>query len=291
MKMATRRHNIHKMILDSLCLLVANLFPIAGFADEPAYVIATQFDTQGKVLELDVPSELDGTRFTIGVEDSDGQRSIHLAVTREGTHCYEVRDLAAWHGTVKYVAMTALKGVSGRVKVPSFADSIDMFLEPDRITPSTINILVQHRIFGFPWTVCLIPIFAAAAVFLRVRAKKKTPVALALGFLVAWTLMDLRLMFDHGENIYREEKFRKGMGPLTLEKRFGDRAADAISNQTWGDDKLEGYEKYFEYRLADRPYALTGAGRSPALWITDNPAEGPVLFQDEKYYLVKKDKP
>src|SRR5437660_1368586 len=92
-----------------LNLLVS--FPIAASADDPAYVVATNFPAEGKVLELDIPPEIDGVRFVIGVENSDSA-TITIVAARAGRHCYEVRHLPQWSGTIKYIATTRLEGVT-----------------------------------------------------------------------------------------------------------------------------------------------------------------------------------
>jgi hypothetical protein len=269
-----------------LCLLTADL-PIASAADN-ALVIAANFAPEGKVLELDVPPEVDGMRFVIAVENGQS-RSINLVVAREGRHCYEVRHLDQWHGTVKYVAITPLPGVTGRIKEPTVADNIDMFLEPERITPSTVNLLIPHRIFAWSWTTCLLLVCLLSAGLFASKKKQLIP-GLVVGFLVAWGLMDLRIMFDHAMIVYHDERFHRGMEPLTTMKVFAEKASTIIERQTWSHGPFEG-EKFLEYCLAEHPYAASRSAASPAFRITDDSAEGPVLLHHDKYYLVRKEKP
>jgi len=289
-EVATRKYKINKIFLSFLCLFVAK-FPSSAIAQDSPYIIATNFSATGKVLELDMPLEVDGMRISIAVENSQSQGSINLVVARAGKHCYETRHIPEWHGIMKYVAMTPLRGAVGRLKEPTFADNVDMFLEPERITPATSNLLIQHRIFARSWTMCLFVIFFVSAIFFRVFLKKPTMSALVLGFLVAWVLLDLRIMFDHAIIFYSEERFHKGMPPLTDIKLFSDRAAGIIGRSTWGHGSLDGYEKFLEYRLAEHPYAISGSDRQPVFWVTQDPAEGSIIIQHGKYYLVKKDKP
>ena len=62
-------------------------------------------------------------------------------------------------------------------------DSLKMFSILERITPSTIIFLVQHRVFGWSWTICLLLILAASSVFFAV-VKRKPPVTA-----LAWALL------------------------------------------------------------------------------------------------------
>jgi hypothetical protein len=265
-----------------ILLIVCAGFPRASFA-ETRYPIATNFPADGKVLELDVPANLDGERFPVVIVNDRSETSIILLVARAGRHCYEMRHLPDWRRMVNYVGIIDVAGIEGHVKEPTLADSIDMFLEPERVTPSTINLLVQHRVFGWSWTICLLLILVASSIFFGV-AKKKTPVtALALGFIVAWAVMDLRIVFDHASIVYQEETLHRGMRPLTQVKQFADRASPVIGNKiwAWGVQPSGGPERYLDYHFAEHPYAAAGSGRVPALWVTEDSANSQILLQQQ----------
>ena len=233
------------------------------------------------MLELDVPPGLDGERLPVVIETAQSETSITLYVARVGRHSYEVRHLPEWRGTLKYLGIIDVAGIEGRVKEPTLADSIDMFLDPERITPSTINLLVQHRVFGWSWTMCLLLILAVSGVFFAVVKRKPPVTALALGFVVAWSLMDLRIVFDHASIVYREETLHRGMRPLTEVKQFADQASNVIGNMTWtwGHQPTGGPEQYLNYRFAEHPYAIPGSGRVPTLWVTEDSANSQILLQ------------
>src|SRR5262245_2981427 len=110
----------------SISFLVIFCLPLGVLAEDMAYVVAADFSAEGKVLELDVPPEIDGMRIFFIFENSYSEKSLQLVVVRGGRHCYEVRQLPEWHGKIKYVAVSA-QGVQGRVKEPTFGDNMDMF--------------------------------------------------------------------------------------------------------------------------------------------------------------------
>ena len=263
-----------------ILLIIFSSFLNTAFA-ETRYPIATNFSADGKVLELDVPPALDGERFPVVIENDHSETSITLYVARVGRHSYEMRHLPDWHGTVKYVGIIDVAGIEGRVKEPTLADNVDMFLEPERITPSTINLLLQHHVFGWSWTMCLLLILAASSIFFGLVRRKPPITALVLGFLVAWSLMELRIVFDHASIVYREETLHRGMRPLTEVKQFADRASPVIDGMmwTWGHKPTGGPEKYLDYRFAEHPYAVAGSGRVPALWVTEDSATSQILLQ------------
>ena len=57
-EVATRKYKINKIFLSFLCLFVAK-FPSSAIAQDSPYIIATNFSATGKVLELDMPLEVD----------------------------------------------------------------------------------------------------------------------------------------------------------------------------------------------------------------------------------------
>jgi hypothetical protein len=268
-------------------------FLLASVSAAPAQtfdVLASDFMPDGKVIELDVPDALDGVRFGIAVYDGQST-SINLTVARAGRHCYETRHLPEWHGNVKTLAITHFGNVSGRLKKPTVADDIDMFLEPERMTPATINLLVQHRFLGWSWTMCLLAIAAVSTFLFRVLSRKTILISSMFGFLIAWCLMDLRIMFDHSAIVYYQNKFHGGKVPQAPLEAFANQVSGIIGQETWGHAPLQGEEMFLKYGLAEHPYAAPGSGRSPTFWFTQDSREGQVVAQLGPYYLVRKNKP
>src|SRR5438093_1107101 len=133
-------------VLITLVLLRITTSPTSVEAQNvKAYGIATNFSAENKVLELTVPPELDGERFVV-VWNAGTDQLLTWQVARAGTHSYEMRHLHKWKGSIDVVAITLQ--ATGRVKEPRFSDEIDMFLEPERITASTINGLMGHTFLG-----------------------------------------------------------------------------------------------------------------------------------------------
>lgn len=253
-------------------------------------VLGRHFPAQGRVIELELPDEMDGVWFIIGWIRADGQQVGMRQVGRGGRRCYDLRRNPDWQGQIQAVAIS-LTGVRGRVKEPAFLDEIDMFREPEWITPSVVNVLTGHALFSRSWEVILLLVSGLAALFFR---WKKRPGALCavLGFGVAWGLMDLRNMYDHGAVLCKAEKHRLAMPPLTEAKVFADRASEAIGGATWSPGTLRGVSgNFIKYRLAEQPCVPPGAGPSARYVVTQTPEEGAILLQHMNYYLIRKDRP
>src|SRR5205823_4059758 len=98
-------------------LTVTMCVPMTAFAQYPdAYLLASDFSAENKVVELDVPAQLDGAPFYI-VWNFENKQNAVIFRARGGTHCYELRPQRTWQGQISVLAIT-LPGVSGRVKEP-----------------------------------------------------------------------------------------------------------------------------------------------------------------------------
>jgi hypothetical protein len=278
--------------LETVSFLIFLCLPLApAFAQDTqrVYAVATDFSAEGKVLELNLPVEMDGSLFIIAFQNASGAQRVFAAAARAGSHCYELRQFPEWQGTIKYIAIN-VAGIQGQVKEPALPDNIDIFLEPQRISPPTVNVLMPHTIFAWSWTAFLFFTFIVATVVFAVF-KKRVVLAAVIGFVVAWALMDLRAIVDDATIIYKKEKYDRGMPPLTPIKTFSDQAANSIGNSTWGHGRIDPLSRSFlRYRLAEHPFAAPP--QPAALWVTQNPAEGKeTLLQVENFYLVRKEEP
>ena len=281
------------------CILLAGLtavalcLPVAARAQAQEVVpLATDFEANGKVLELDVSSSADGTRFLIVWLDAAGEQFTHTRVVRAGRHSYEMRHLPGWHGFLRAVAIT-LPEASGRVQVPTISDEIDMFLEPERLTPSTVNVLKGHTLFAWSWDGFLLLVLLASALCFAAFKRKRALTSLVLGFVVSWGVMDLRAIYDHAVIVYKAERYEQGMDPLTEANGFADRASEEMTGpETWSHELLDPLvSSLIRYRLAEHEYIPSGSDRTPTFWITQDPNEREIVRQHENYYLVKANRP
>jgi hypothetical protein len=250
--------------------------------------LATDFLADDKVIELDVPLPADGMRFLIVWLTPEGEYKRTSRVARAGTHAYEMRHLPEWEGQLRAVAIS-LQEIPGRLKTPGFFDEIDMFLEPERITPSAVNLALGHSLFGYRWNTVLLLILALSAAGAAVLGKTPFTVSLVMGFVLAWGVMDLRSIYDHAVVVYKMEKHQQGMIPLKEVGVFADQASAVIGRGSWGHAPLDPViASFLIYRLAEQEYVGGGSQRVPDYWITPDPTEGQVLLEHANYYLVKR---
>ena len=250
------------------------------------YPIATNFSGEGLVLELDFPQNDAGIPFYVLYLTDAGQRDFPMQA-RAGRHCYEMRNRDHWEGSVRLVGIT-VPNVPGRLKKPTLSDEIDMYLQPDMITPSTVNVVENYLFFGWPENIFVVFLaLLSAFLFWRLKKTGAAPSAV-LGFLVAWSAVSLHRVYEHIAVASTMETHNPGMFALTGLSEFADHASGLIGNETWEDD-LDGlYHSYLHYRLAERQYVQKDSDSSAAAFrITRNPAGGQILWRNADYYLVK----
>lgn len=134
-------------------------------------VLGKHFLASNRAIELELPDEMDGVWFIVGWIKADGQQIGMRRVGRAGRHCYDMRQHPDWKGQIQAVAVN-VTGVRGRVKEPTFLDELDMFWEPEWITPSTVNVLTGRLLFSRSWNVILLLILGVSTLFFAGFRKK-----------------------------------------------------------------------------------------------------------------------
>lgn len=250
-------------------------------------VLSRSFDSGGNVVELDVPEGLDGKGFGIVWVAADGTRGGTWHVARGGRHCYEVRDHPEWEGRIQLVAVT-LDGVPGRTRRPTFRDELDIFLDPNRIRPSTVNFLAGHTLFGRRWEALLLALTFGAGVVLTV-CRRQTTTSLVWSFMIAWGAMDLRSTWDHLAAVLEVEARNLDLPPLMSARPFVDRAAEIVGGDTWSVEPLTGVvQSYVRYRLAEKPFVPLEAAAKSVFLITQQPGEGQLVYQLGEFRLLRR---
>ncbi|MSS73431.1 MAG: hypothetical protein EXS64_18370 [Candidatus Latescibacteria bacterium] len=254
-------------------------------------VLGKHFLASNRAIELELPDEMDGVWFIVGWIKADGQQIGMRRVGRAGRHCYDMRQHPDWKGQIQAVAVN-VTGVRGRVKEPTFLDELDMFWEPEWITPSTVNVLTGRLLFSRSWNVILLLILGVSTLFFAGFRKKPIVLSLILGFLFSWGVMDLRAVYDRAVAVYEVESHHLEMPPLMNVKKFSDRASEIIGRATWRHEPFQGvYGSFIKYRLAEHPYAPPGSDLPAPYLLTQTPKDRQVLWQYADYCLIQKDPP
>jgi hypothetical protein len=275
------------------CALFALLiFAVPAFLygeDLTAYVFASDFKAQDSVVELDFPVEMEGKRFVLAWEKVVGQPGYAPFQARAGKHSYELRDIPAWAGAIKHLAIN-VKGIPGRVKNPTMADEIDMFFSPEWIQPSTINSVSPHSLFAWSWNTLLLVLLVLSVFAFVVIKKKSWGQALMLGFVLSWAVLDLRIVYDHAMVVRAQERHPFAMHPFLDAKPFADEATRIIQGPWTHGSTGEG-ANFVWYRLAEIPFVPAASSTPETFWIADDSGGAKVLLERGSYRLFKKSQP
>ncbi len=248
--------------------------------------LATNFSAHNKVIELSIPIEMDEKPFAIIWNRADGRQIIVWLTALEGIHVYDMRNYDGWGGHI-IGAATNLKGVRGSVREATLLDEIDIFLAPERIIMSTINLLQGHTLFRLSWDNILLFIFCLLLLSFYL-ATKKLVVSAVFGFSIVWGIFDTRNIYDHLMIINKIERRKLVMPPMTESKIFADRASKIIGDKSWAQETLDGgLNNFIKYRLAEHPYACSSLQEPPAFIITQQPKDREIVLEYGSYYLVK----
>ncbi len=254
--------------------------------DLTAYVFASDFIAQDKVVEIDFPVEMEGRRFVLAWDRAGQSAGYAPFMARAGKHSYEMRNISSWQGAIRHVAIN-IEGASARVKTPGVADEVDMFFSPEWIQPSTINAVSPHTLFAWPWDTLLLLVFGFAVLWFSVVRKKAVSHALLLGFTLSWAVSDVRFAVDDVMVVRAQERHPGAMHPFLDAKPFGDEAARIIQG-TWTHGSAGEGANFVWYRLAELPFVPAASSSPDTYWIADDDAGSAVLLQRGTYRLFQK---
>ena len=273
-------------------LLVAALPALlarAAGAEPQLTVWARDFDAAGRIVELTLPPDATCTESLIAWTDAGGQAWGTRVMGRAGTHAYEMRRLPPFQGRIPALGTDTVV-VRGGVEVPTWLDEADIFLGPECMLPSTVNLLRGHTLLAVRWEVWLSGLLAAVAVAAYPTvARRRAALALVTGFGIAWALLDVRASVDRAGVLRWVEHHRPAPPPLADVHRFADRAAELIGTATWSNEPLPSLpNSYLGYRLAEHPYVPLDARPPSTFVVTATPGTRDIVWSYGGYALVRR---
>lgn len=256
-------------------------------------ILAQNINADESIVEIELPMPFDGRMYVlIAWLREDGQQTYHPYIARGGKNLYELRNHPLWQGPIKVVA-TNIKEAQGTVRPATFLDEIRIFLMPEKLIPATINMLSPNTLFLWRWNYILLGLLFVFALLFFIIGKKGIVLSLVFGFTISWGVMDLRKMYDHWMIVQHMES-EKLTVPAVLQalKVFLNGAAEKIGDKSWRTEGLNVLELHMaEYSLASYKYALRAPSKLPVDYIiTNHPKQRNIIWQYDRYYLVKENK-
>ena len=263
--------------LIALSFLIASTYSGAE-ATPNRTLIKGRIPIQGKVLQLGLPQ--DDVSFEVLWVGEDGNQWVKKLISKMGTHLFEMRDHPEWKGIAKGIIITQFQGIAVALKEPSLKDEFAIFLTPERLYVSTVNILRGYTFMGWAWQTCLLfslLVFMAIVYFF----KRNLSVALLLGFGITLVGVDLRSAYDHFSILKNIED--DGYVKLIKDvKEWTEINSNEWNLETWTHRKLEGrFNMFIPYYLQEFKFVP---------YRTDSQGEFLVTIEDGGLIITKRDK-
>jgi hypothetical protein len=243
-------------------------------------VLARNVLITDQVVELS--ADLDGKSFRVVFVDMQNNKGAVDFVSRAGRHAYDPRVDSAWGGELAVVAVqglpTAAQG-STRLKHPTLADEIDLFLAPEVITASSPNALRSTTLFGWRWNHVLLLLFP----FLlwpiwrygfrldgeSSDARPRPSRVLWAGFVCLWCLMDARSVYDR-VYVMRHSDVNHHIEFMEQLYTWYDHVGRQLDGKSWTDRGNDGTFLTLVrlYALADHPFVAREASESADVEVT-----------------------
>lgn len=258
-------------------------------------ILFNDIETEGRVLELTVPSNYEGTYAILGVVKDQQVYTLDFYV-RSGKHYYDLRQLKEWSGKVDFLAITLPKeAIIGRKLVkPSLAVEWDIFLDLGFFSPKIINFIRPIILMGYSFTTVLFFLMVISILIMKFLFKKEWWFAAVVGVLISFILMDLRSQADHHRIIQNLEKQYPALDPITEVKRFVTKARPFIvKDGVWSfQGKLadEYYKLFVQYGFVDITYKanIRKVAMEKLYLVTQEPtSKQEIIMEESGFYLVR----
>lgn len=232
--------------------------------------IANDVVLDGNVLDIEAP--LAGTRFFVYWESPDRIRYRTLEITHGGSAPYDMRKYPVWKDKASAVFLEGLGEVRTSIRKPDLAEEWGIFMAPEPWTMSTVNALLGHTLFSFPWENLLALVFLiSTAVFFSFH--RRWFLSVILGFLVAWSFLYVTTVADEAGFLRYAGKTRPVLLIGKTKEWFAGTVADRVKGGKWSGGQLSDFRGYIaRYELAEVPFSAApdGTDRSWRIVIRQN---------------------
>jgi len=230
------------------------LFLAGGSGHAEPIPIASNVYLDGKILVVDAPGSR-GVKFSVLWKSWNGPTYSVPDISRGKNSLYDMRKIPSWSGKAELVAIDGVRPLGVSIKVPDFMDEIKIFLSSEPWTPRSVNFLFGHSLFTLGWEKFLLLIFFLSTVII-LSLKRRFYISLTLGFLVAWSFMSARTLWDDLGFLRHADETRSVVITNNVKKNVATIATDFIKEGKWSAGELLGYLKIITYyELAEIPFS------------------------------------
>ena len=214
---------------------------------------------------------------------------------RKGVHYYDLRLLEQWEGKVDYLVTSLDKNIirgHGLVE-SSIKNELDVLLDKEEFTLSTLNLVRLKTFFGYSMTALLFILALFFSIFFYFL-KRKIISAIFLSILIVTIIEDNRIMIDHFRIVQQIEEDDLQINPTFFIAPFAEEAKPLI-NGKWtylGNLQVEYFKLFLRYEFSDIPFIRESVQPIPKgtfIVTTQKPTGNQkTLLQKGQFYLLEQ---
>jgi len=246
------------MKLNNLITPLLLICSITAFSQKAENVMFADFKADGKVLKLDIQSNIDYPYLILGFA-KDGILYTVDFNARQGIHHYDLRFLDKWEGEIDYLVTNLDKRTIRRSALvePTLIDELDILLDREIFSIRAVNLVKPKTFLGCQLSQIVFIIAIILTVSFYFLGKKNLPIAIFISFLLSTILLDARIIFQHFRAVQQIEYKYPYLDPLTEIQRFLENIKPIIKEGAWTfqEELIDEYSYLFiKNNLADIPF-------------------------------------
>lgn len=277
------------------CLFIFFFFPVSLFGQSLNTVLHKNINTNGKVLNLQISQEYEGTFFVIGlVKDNNVIASVGC-IANVGRHNYDIRDLGENVKKIDFL-VTSLPSkaiLKSALITPNLWQEIDILFSKSLFSPKTVNFVTPKRFKGYAFTPTVFLFSCILFCIFYFFFKHPFWKAALISFLLGTIIVDVTTMSDQLD-IYRTAERRFPYIDAVAETQiFMEKIKPELEGETWTfRGKFENdYQKLFmRYSLADIEFFPESRKKIPKgtfIITSKEPKKGQKLVtRDGQFFLL-----
>lgn len=240
-------------------MLLLMLCYSTSFSNSLDIVLSQDFESNGKVLRLNVHPMFEGTPFVIGIVKGNTLAGYAHYVAQKGQNVYDLRRIPAYQGHIEYLVTNLPSEAFSSVglRPAGIGDEFDMLLYKDAFTPRIINLAPSRYFMGIPLGVLGLVLTGGLFLVAKLLSKKATIILATAACLIgvtAYDLLTIKGQMDVYQNVETKYPY---LLPIATTQQFLQEAAPHIKQGSWtfqGRFPDEYHKLYMKYYLADFPF-------------------------------------
>lgn len=281
----------------NICICLFVLFPSVLISQSLNTILYQDVSTNGKVLNIEISQEYEGTFFVIGLVIDNNIIANTAYIANAGQHSYDIRDLGREIKKVDFVATSLPKKaiLKSTLIAPNLWQEIDILFSKNIFSPKSVNFVPLKRFKGNAFTITVFLFLCIAFCVLSFFLKQPFWKAAFISFLLGTIMVDVTNIRDQWE-IYRDsERTFPYIAAVAQTQVFIEEIKPKLLGEMWTfHGKFEDeYQKLFiKYSLADIefvPESLRSIPKGTFIITSKQPDQNQeIITKGKQFFLLKQ---